>query len=508
MQCVTIRYDSTYAANMTRGLWKPKRNKALIRKAQAALLAAEQAGVAVRWQHVKGHSNDRWNNRADELAGLAAAESAPVPATTDVTEGEGFGTPLIPVPLTGVAVRWVQWEPTESARVLRARTRFGALNLRVPSRTVPPLEIRKKSAEALRAIATDRRQGSVDSHTCDRAKNKVMQAAKELSSIGFQRLEIAARRRPSPPTHTLDCDIDGEQLNAFLSSDAGTDYRKYTPQVSAALSAGKVGLGGKVRLRLQYDFSELGRDLFEAGHVSHSREYARGPDPFKWPRALRKVALGTVKEADDAAAFPRARLAMDTDGREIGEDFIRNREEILLKFGAFLFPGCGPGEQRERMKVITTAYDMGASPHFWTRLYGQQDGRRLTTKRVRVGETRKVFSMEKYRLSLVRGAENFAAKSQRMLQFLSAPGVVRKGRGQRTPKNVALTLKSYLLQEAEGVGREAKLRWCSDNGVRVCNLQHDGVGVHMEAAQTADAASAMTAAVTQACGYSVEVVVK
>ena len=44
-----------------------------------------------------------------------------------------------------------------------------------------------------------------------------------------------------------------------------------------------------------------------------------------------------MKEADDAAAFPRARLAMDTDGREIGEAFIQDREEILSKFGALLF---------------------------------------------------------------------------------------------------------------------------------------------------------------------------
>ena len=71
-----------------------------------------------------------------------------------------------------------------------------------------------------------------------------------------------------------------------------------------------------------------------------------------------------------------------------------------------------------------------------------------------------------------------------------------------------LTLKSYLLQEAEGVGREAKIMWCKENCVRVCSLQHDGVGVHIEDDQINDAAEAMTAAVTKACGYSVQVVIK
>ena len=112
------------------------------------------------------------------------------------------------------------------------------------------------------------------------------------------------------------------------------------------------------------------------------------------------------------------------------------------------------------------------------------------------------------RLSLAKGAQNMAARSARMLQFLKTTGVVRRGRGQRVTKDAALTLKSYLLQEAEGVGREAKLRWCKENGLRVCNLQHDGVGVCIEDDQIRGATSALTAAVTTACGYPVQVVVK
>ena len=119
-----------------------------------------------------------------------------------------------------------------------------------------------------------------------------------------------------------------------------------------------------------------------------------------------------------------------------------------------------------------------------------------------------MFSVEDYRLSLAKGAKNMAARSARMLQFLKMTGVVRRGRGQRVAKDAALTLKSYLLQEAEGVGREAKLRWCKENGLRVCSLQHDGVGVCIEDDQIRGATTALTAAVTTACGYSVQVVVK
>ena len=63
-----IRYDSEYAASMTRGLWKATKNKGLVRQCQETLKESEAAGVQVGWRHVKGHSGDRWNDRADRLA--------------------------------------------------------------------------------------------------------------------------------------------------------------------------------------------------------------------------------------------------------------------------------------------------------------------------------------------------------------------------------------------------------------------------------------------------------
>ena len=65
---VVIRYDSEYAASMTQGKWRPKKNVAIVRQSKDALARTREAGCEVGWRHVKGHSGDKWNNRADRLA--------------------------------------------------------------------------------------------------------------------------------------------------------------------------------------------------------------------------------------------------------------------------------------------------------------------------------------------------------------------------------------------------------------------------------------------------------
>ena len=62
---VVIRYDSKYAAGMARGLWRPKSNKELVQRVRKAV---QDATCTIWWKHVKGHSGDKWNDRADELA--------------------------------------------------------------------------------------------------------------------------------------------------------------------------------------------------------------------------------------------------------------------------------------------------------------------------------------------------------------------------------------------------------------------------------------------------------
>ena len=72
LEGVVIRVDSQYAACMTRGEWKAKVNRKLVAQCREALGRAEGKGCEVGWRHVKGHSGDKWNDRADELADLGA----------------------------------------------------------------------------------------------------------------------------------------------------------------------------------------------------------------------------------------------------------------------------------------------------------------------------------------------------------------------------------------------------------------------------------------------------
>ena len=67
------RHDSKYAALVSCGVYKGKKNKALVAiardewKLTAASKKAFSKGLWIR--HVKGHSNHEWNNVADKLAG-------------------------------------------------------------------------------------------------------------------------------------------------------------------------------------------------------------------------------------------------------------------------------------------------------------------------------------------------------------------------------------------------------------------------------------------------------
>ena len=68
---VCFRYDSKYAALITVGVYKAKKNKRLVRQAQTEWKRTEIAKRGKLWlRHVKGHSRHKWNDRADKLAEL------------------------------------------------------------------------------------------------------------------------------------------------------------------------------------------------------------------------------------------------------------------------------------------------------------------------------------------------------------------------------------------------------------------------------------------------------
>ena len=59
-------YDSGYAANMVAGRWQPNTNTNVVQWARG-LLAEVEKSRTVHWVHVKGHSGDGGNDRADQL---------------------------------------------------------------------------------------------------------------------------------------------------------------------------------------------------------------------------------------------------------------------------------------------------------------------------------------------------------------------------------------------------------------------------------------------------------
>ena len=70
-----IRYDSTYAAYVTQGIFRANSNKQLARTVQHyyRLVSAQRT---VYFSHVKGHSDHKWNDYADKLANRGRTSSS------------------------------------------------------------------------------------------------------------------------------------------------------------------------------------------------------------------------------------------------------------------------------------------------------------------------------------------------------------------------------------------------------------------------------------------------
>lgn len=68
-----IRYDSEYAAKSIRGIFNGNKNTELIVYIRNLLREVQAKGRTLAWEHVKGHSGDEMNDRADYLAGVGAS---------------------------------------------------------------------------------------------------------------------------------------------------------------------------------------------------------------------------------------------------------------------------------------------------------------------------------------------------------------------------------------------------------------------------------------------------
>ena len=265
-------------------------------------------------------------------------------------------------------------------------------------------------------------------------------------------------------------------------------------------------------MRLTYCHSLLGAELVAAGFVVASREYACGgqADPFRLPRAVREIALARRgHDMDDAASYPRACLDVFRTGRAESRVFLSgvNREAVLVGVGEYFF-GDGPAAWRKKrrkwVKELFNALDNDGEVGAWRRRCAR-DGHAVRGATSAAGASVDLgggvmFNLAAYAQSREALTDEFARLMPAMVtyvqDFLRAHDKARVCRAE-------LTAKSYFLQEAEGLSRQAKVAWAARRGdARVTNLQHDGIVVELPEGMDAKAMEAgMSLACTAVLGY-------
>ena len=89
-EAVLILSDSQLAICTTTGAWASHKHKALVARNRKALSQLRAEGAEVRIQHVRAHTGQGMNERADELAAQGAqgmCEGATTPSTSRSTSG-------------------------------------------------------------------------------------------------------------------------------------------------------------------------------------------------------------------------------------------------------------------------------------------------------------------------------------------------------------------------------------------------------------------------------------
>ena len=405
------------------------------------------------------------------------------------------------------------YRPTEALRVVRSRTHFGTLNLPTPKAPVSAPQIRKAGAECLQLLSKEGQtaaagEDAVAMEEVREAKTRVRAAMRALEGAAGQREEIRERARPMRPEHVLDCDIDVRALEEYLKQhgdeNVGGGRSTKRRAAEAAMKQATKVTDGIARLRLEYRYSDTGRALWEAGHVTGSREMSSGShDPFKWSKDMRGAALGSLgAEMDDKSCYPTAWRAMRGTGGPMTTAYLEHKEEILKVFGGHLWPDASEAERRERMKGAMSALDNNGGLDAWRKKNPSAKSLRGVKHALPNGVT---FTCHAYKEEQTAGTAQAMAESQRALQYLDRLWT-HKTKRENTERKRQNTWKSYVLQEAEAASREAKLSWCWQNDVRVVSLQHDGVQV--EAAGEAEMeriARGIAKAASAACGYAVKI---
>ena len=117
----------------------------------------------------------------------------------------------------------------------------------------------------------DVRKGGVSAGDASKAREKVIRASTELRKSEIQRAERKERRRKYT-TRELWCTMREAALTdgdwAGGAAVGGQSRRTMEDDSRELRQRGRPVGQGRIRVRLAYRLSELGRDLFEAGHIT------------------------------------------------------------------------------------------------------------------------------------------------------------------------------------------------------------------------------------------------
>ena len=487
---ITIRYDSKYAALMTQGTWKPRgkggnapANVELISRAKDMLGEAEKRHV-IKWEWVKGHSGDTWNERADKLADEGREMSTSPAEAPRKREGKPRPKGNPPGDLRTVGgVRGVSYAANETRRVRLSQTRWGCLNRRATPQIIHRKDIETLVREAREEIIEDRRREIETEEEARASIAKVSRCGVELGEKKTQQGEWK-KWRSKRFTRSKECVVNANGLEQIVITHGeetkgmrgrGGAASTWEDAVAELFAAGTPEQeGSRMRSTTWYVYSEVGRMLYEAGHVTGSREYSDTIDPFQWPEKLREAAFwGIGTELDDSSAYPRALLAMTRDTGACAQ-FVREKETITREYGRLMLPDSEWAEQKKCVKQAVNAIDMDGGIDAWKAKFPASKYPKVikTLKNTSVKDsTGKDFSMEKYRETQLTATKYIEKGAKRMIECIRSVQNV----GSKKWDKASLTAKSYILQEAEATSREAKLWECKKRGIQVGSLQHDGI---------------------------------
>jgi hypothetical protein len=404
----------------------------------------------------------------------------------------------------------------EADRILRARSPLGVLCTPVDAGMLGAAEIWRLYRQARGRL--EARPPGFDATLVPPAHTRLEQARGEMLDMAKQAAERERWRRAPWQTRittTLRTVVNVAALEAYASTpDAdripmnkhGKPYDGTGRQLIERLLARVErptpdSTFGAVEVR--YWCGDQGSAMLDAGLVCASREQAVTPDwysdPFSLPKRIRGIAFGAFEDIDDSGAHPHARLNMVQPGVAAARQFLACRNEILYGLGAQFFPGQASSEQRARVKALFNALEMDGAYDNWARRWGLAPAIVQTAQLpLSDGST---FVMPEYLKGQQQGTMWLRDKLERQIGMASFVEVWR-ARHRPHKTHPERGVKSFAFQEPESISRQAKARWCMQNGHAVLSLQHDGVVVAFKSGTDLDAAcDQMRTASEEALGY-------